>query len=70
MLLSDYLSKHKITYTEFGRRVGASRVAVMRWATGRHQPHGKHQQAILIATAGEVQSNDHYRAYALHREHE
>lgn len=63
MVLSEYLRNNNVTYTAFAKRVGVSRVTVMKWATGRIMPRPEHISSIFEATRGSVTLKDVYVNY-------
>ncbi len=63
MSLSEYLKSKNLTYTAFAKRVGVSRVTVMKWATGRIMPRPAHISTIFEATRGSVTLKDVYAHY-------
>jgi len=63
MSLSDYLQSQNLTYTAFAKRVGVSRVTVMKWATGRVMPRPEHISTIYEATRYNVTLKDIYTGY-------
>ena len=60
MLLSTYLSQHKLNFTEFGGRIGVSQAAVSRYANGLRIPRPAHMRAIERETKGLVTANDFF----------
>lgn len=64
MKLVEYLKSVQITAADFGRMVGASRSAVIRWANGERSPDSKSMARIVRVTQGRVTPNDFFRIRA------
>lgn len=63
MKLADWLKKHKITPTEFGRRIGVeSPSTTARYARGERVPRPSIMKKIIEETKGQVQPNDFHEA--------
>ena len=60
MKLSDYLSRHGITDTEFAERIGCDRTTVLRWRNEKVLPEREQMRRIGEATGGAVTANDFY----------
>jgi hypothetical protein len=59
MKLATYLAYHKISFSEFARRVGTKHPrTVERYAKGQRIPSGRMMAAIVASTAGAVQPAD------------
>ena len=58
MTLSDYLTRHSLTASEFGRRLGVSHSTVLRWCSGDHAPSLATIRRIEEATGGAVTVQD------------
>jgi predicted transcriptional regulator len=58
MKLADYLAANKISQTDFAQSIGASQVAVSRYAAGRRTPRKDHLLKIREVTDGAVSAND------------
>ncbi len=63
MKLRDYLTDNQLSYTDFARRIGVSRVSVMYYATGKKRPRAEVCQKIMEVTKGEVTAHDHHLAW-------
>lgn len=63
MLLSDYLSRARLTLAEFGKLVGGvEESTVARWRDGVMFPSPDKIEAIESATGGKVKHSDHMAA--------
>lgn len=60
MTLSDFIDAQGLTAAEFGGRIGVSRGAVLRYATGERIPRAEIMAKIFGATGGAVAPNDFY----------
>lgn len=60
MRLAEYLKLENLTAAAFGRRIGASRSVVVRWALGERMPRPEAMQRINKATEGKVSPQDFY----------
>jgi len=58
MKLAEYLAANKISQAEFAQAIGASQVAVSRYATGRRMPRRDHLLKIRDVTDGAVSADD------------
>jgi len=58
MRLTDYLSREKMTITEFGQRIGRTTATISRINRGRNRPDWSTMESIVDATAGAVMPND------------
>ncbi len=58
MTLASYLSTHRLSYREFGRRVGADAAQVHRWASGKRTPSLAQALRIRAETDGAVGVED------------
>jgi DNA-binding transcriptional regulator YdaS (Cro superfamily) len=54
MTLAAYLTKEKLSQSEFGRRVATSGAVVCRWVAGQRTPTTRFALAIERATKGAV----------------
>lgn len=62
MKLANYLAHHKISYSEFARRIGTPHArTVERYAKGQRVPAGHMMAAIVAASQGAVQPADFFR---------
>lgn len=62
MKLSQYLSAHKLTLAEFGKRIGKTPSAVKMLRDGTIWPAQETAEAIARATDGQVTANDFTRS--------
>lgn len=60
MKLSDFIDAQGLTASQFGVRIGVSRGAALRYATGARIPHPEIMARIYVVTGGAVTPNDFY----------
>jgi hypothetical protein len=61
MLLTDYLSREELSFSEFARRIGTKHArTVERYAKGQAIPNRVMMPRIVEQTAGEVRPNDFF----------
>lgn len=58
MTLRDYLAAEKLSFSEFGRRIGTSHETVRRYVSGDRTPHWRIMQKIVLVTGAKVTAND------------
>lgn len=58
MKLSEYLEAHRLSFSEFAKRIDRSVSTVSRLARGEHRPDWPTIDLIAEATNGAVQPND------------
>jgi len=58
MTLDSYLTEHKISGEEFGRRIGLTGMAVRRYCRGERMPEADTIEKIRAATDGAVTVTD------------
>lgn len=58
MKLSDFLSEHKLSHAEFGRKIERSAAAVSRYVSGSRIPRPDDMVKIIDVTGGAVTPND------------
>lgn len=56
--LGRYISREKITYEAFGKRIGRDHTAVSRYVNGKRLPNRVTMRKIIDATGGAVTAND------------
>ena len=64
MTLASYLSTHRMSYREFGRRIGVDAAQVHRWASGKRTPSLAQALRIRAETGGTVGVEDFVPAEA------
>ena len=60
MKLRQYLDQNNLSAAEFGRRIGVSRMTVIRYASGARKPEEQQMREIFRETKGSVTPNDFY----------
>lgn len=61
MQLSNYLSLHSLSFSEFGRRIGTQHArTVERYAKGQQVPNREMMARIVEVTNGDVTPNDFF----------
>lgn len=61
MTLKDYLSKKKLTYRAFSKKVDIDSAQLVRWANGQILPSLKNAYKIYKATRGQVKLHDWFK---------
>jgi transcriptional regulator with XRE-family HTH domain len=62
MTLVEYLARHNLSKSDFGRRIGTASGTVSRWTTGRRLPALSFVVKIEAATGGWVTARDFFVA--------
>jgi len=60
MKLREWLRNENVSASEFGRRIGVSHAAVLRWSGGARTPRPAQMEAIQRETGGKVMPADFY----------
>jgi len=60
MELKTYLNKQTLSCGDFGKLIGVTERAVIKWQRGERIPRQEYMQKIIAATGGEVTPNDFF----------
>ena len=63
MTLAEWLAMRRMSYADFARSIGKSRVDVFRYKKGEVMPRPDVMALIIIATNGAVMPGDFFSSY-------